>query len=120
MASGKVWEFLPHLLHTRLLITTWRVVMLYAAIIICQVLNYAYNANIYGEIALAEVWMLFKGSIYFGNLSVVYSVGLFLLLSILPASDGVWHSRAYRYTLFACYILPVALVLLASNMGDIV
>lgn len=120
MAFSKVREFLPHLAHTRLAITAWRVVMLYAAIIISQILNYAYNADLYGDIAYSEVWMLFKGSIYFGNLSVVYTVGLFLVLSIIPVTDKIWHSRAYRYMLFASYILPVVFVLLASNMGDIV
>ena len=119
----RVWMALRQrscqLLNTRIAISIWRVMMLYMALSICRATFYYYNADIIGDIASNEVWMLFKGAMQFDSASICYTMSLFLLMSFVPMSDRVWNKRLYQRILFWLYIIPAA-IMLAANMGDAV
>ena len=105
--------------HTRLAITAWRILQTYVALQLTHLIFYIYNYDLVGDVATEEIWLLFKGSILFDNASIIYSLSLFILLSILPLPLRIWQSKGYRRAMFWAYVIPVA-VMLAFNFGDII
>lgn len=104
---------------TRIAISIWRILMLYIALMLCRMTFYYHNADILGDIASNEIWMLFKGATTFDSASICYTMSLFLLLSFIPMPDKAWNSRVYQRTLFWLYIIPVVIMLVA-NLGDVI
>ena len=117
--GSKLYAWGKMAIHTRSAITIWRVLMLYIAMQICRAIFYFYNKDLIGTIEGEEIWQLFKGSILFDNASIMYTIGLYLLLTILPVSESIWNNKWYRRVTFGIYILPVALML-TINLGDAV
>ena len=115
----QIKDMLTRATHTRLMITVWRVVMLYMALTICHISFYLYNQDLVGDISINEAWPLFKGMMRFDGVSASYTLLLFFIFAILPFSERIWNSKWYRWTMFACYIIPVGMTL-AINMGDVV
>ncbi len=92
-----------------------RTAMLYAAFFVARVIFYINNADGIDTIASGEIWPLFKGSLVFDTVSILYVNALFIVLSLLP-----WKLRErgwYQKGLFWIYIVTNA-VALAVNMSD--
>ena len=75
---------MKRLLHTPLALLVWRIVLLYAVLMLCRTAFYLYNAAVLGPLTWAEVWPLLAGALKFDTASVVYADGVFILLSLLP------------------------------------
>ena len=117
--AAKIYEWGRVALRTRAAITVWRILMIYVALQICRATFYFYNKDLIGTIESEEIWLLFKGSLVFDNASIMYSLALYMILTLFPVSQNIWNNKWYRWVTFGIYILPVAIMLIA-NLGDVV
>ena len=106
------------LLHTPLALLVWRIVLLYAVLMLCRTAFYLYNAAVLGPLTWAEVWPLLAGALKFDTASVVYADGVFILLSLLPLP--LRERRWYRAVLFWYYVAVNAVLVVATNLADTV
>ena len=106
------------LLHTPLALLVWRIVLLYAVLMLCRTAFYLYNAAVLGPLTWAEVWPLLAGALKFDTASVVYADGVFILLSLLPLR--LRERRWYRGMLFWYYVIVNAVLIAAANLADTV
>ena len=106
------------LLHTPLALLVWRIVLLYAVLMLCRTAFYLYNAAVLGPLTWAEVWPLLAGALKFDTASVVYAYGVFILLSLLPLR--LRERRWYRAVLFWYYVAVNAVLVVATNLADTV
>ena len=109
---------MKRLLHTPLALLVWRIVLLYAVLMLCRTAFYLYNAAVLGPLTWAEVWPLLAGALKFDTASVVYADGVFILLSLLPLPlrERCW----YRAVLFWYYVAVNAVLVVATNLADTV
>lgn len=101
--------------HTTLLIR--RVAMLYAVLALARVIFLLYNLSLMGEVE--SWWMLFKGSLQFDTVSILYSEGVWIVLALLPLPLFIREHRVWQKSLFWIYIVIGAIVL-AINFSDVV
>ena len=106
------------LLHTPLALLVWRIVLLYAVLMLCRTAFYLYNAAVLGPLTWAEAWPLLAGALKFDTASVVYADGVFILLSLLPLP--LRERRWYRAVLFWYYVAVNAVLVVATNLADTV
>ncbi len=109
---------MKRLLHTPLALLVWRIVLLYAVLMLCRTAFYLYNAAVLGPLTWAEVWPLLAGALKFDTASVVYADGVFILLSLLPLP--LRERRWYRAMLFWYYVAVNAVLVVATNLADTV
>ena len=109
---------MKRLLHTPLALLVWRIVLLYAVLMLCRTAFYLYNAAVLGPLTWAEVWPLLAGALKFDTASVVYADGVFILLSLLPLR--LRERRWYRAVLFWYYVAVNAVLVVATNLADTV
>ena len=109
---------MKRLLHTPLALLVWRIVLLYAVLMLCRTAFYLYNAAVLGPLTWAEVWPLLAGALKFDTASVVYADGVFILLSLLPLP--LRERRWYRAVLFWYYVAVNAVLVVATNLADTV
>lgn len=109
---------MKHLLHTPLALLVWRIVLLYAVLMLCRTAFYLYNAAVLGPLTWAEAWPLLAGALKFDTASVVYADGVFILLSLLPLP--LRERRWYRAVLFWYYVAVNAVLVVATNLADTV
>ena len=109
---------MKRLLHTPLALLVWRIVLLYAVLMLCRTAFYLYNAAVLGSLTWAEAWPLLAGALKFDTASVVYADGVFILLSLLPLP--LRERRWYRAVLFWYYIAVNAVLVVATNLADTV
>ena len=109
---------MKRLLHTPLALLVWRIVLLYAVLILCRTAFYLYNAAVLGPLTWAEAWPLLAGALKFDTASVVYADGVFILLSLLPLP--LRERRWYRAVLFWYYVAVNAVLVVATNLADTV
>ena len=64
---------MKRLLHTPLALLVWRIVLLYAVLMLCRTAFYLYNAAVLGPLTWAEAWTLLAGALKFDTASVVYA-----------------------------------------------
>ena len=109
---------MKRLLHTPLALLVWRIVLLYAVLMLCRTAFYLYNAAVLGPLTWAEAWPLLAGALKFDTASVVYADGVFILLSLLPLPlrERCW----YRAVLFWYYVAVNAVLVVATNLADTV
>ena len=107
---------MKRLLHTPLALLVWRIVLLYAVLMLCRTAFYLYNAAVLGPLTWAEAWPLLAGALKFDTASVVYADGVFILLSLLPLRERRW----YRAVLFWYYVAVNAVLVVATNLADTV
>ena len=105
-------------LHTPLALLVWRIVLLYAVLMLCRTAFYLYNAAVLGPLTWAEAWPLLAGALKFDTASVVYADGVFILLSLLPLP--LRERRWYRAVLFWYYVAVNAVLVVATNLADTV
>lgn len=106
------------LLRTPLGMLVWRLVLLYAVLMLCRVAFYLYNATQLGALSAGEIASLLTGALKFDTASVVYADGLFILLSLLPFH--VRERRWYRGVLYGYYVAVNSLLVVATNLADTV
>ena len=106
------------LLRTPLGMLVWRLVLLYAVLMLCRIAFYLYNAAQLGTLTFAEIGPLLAGALKFDTASVVYADGLFILLSLLPLL--VREKRWYRSLLYGYYVAINSLLVVATNLADTV
>ncbi len=94
----------------------WRLLPLYAVLMICRIVFYYYNASLLGGIGADEVWMLLKGSLVFDTISVLYLNSLFIALSIVPLR--VRGHRLYQRALFWIYMITNSAGIVVLNLAD--
>ncbi len=109
---------MKRLLHTPLALLMWRIVLLYAVLMLCRTAFYLYNAAVLGPLTWAEAWTLLAGALKFDTASVVYADGVFILLSLLPLR--LRERRWYRAVLFWYYVAVNAVLVAATNLADTV
>ena len=109
---------MKRLLHTPLALLVWRIVLLYAVLMLCRTAFYLYNAAVLGPLTWAEAWPLLAGALKFDTASVVYADGVFILLSLLPLLLRERHW--YRAVLFWYYVAVNAVLVVATNLADTV
>ena len=109
---------MKRLLHTPLALLVWRIVLLYAVLMLCRTAFYLYNAAVLGPLTWAEAWPLLAGALKFDTASVVYADGVFILLSLLPLP--LRERRWYRAVLFRYYVAVNAVLVVATNLADAV
>ena len=109
---------LSRLLHTPLALLVWRIVLLYAVLMLCRAAFYIYNAAELGPLAWSELGQLLAGSLKFDTASVVYADGVFILLSLMPLH--LRERRWYRAMLFWYYVVVNSLLVTATNLADTV
>ena len=109
---------MKRLLHTPLAMLVWRIVLLYAVLMLCRTAFYLYNAAVLGPLTWAEAWTLLAGALKFDTASVVYADGVFILLSLLPLP--LRERRWYRAVLFWYYVAVNAVLVVATNLADTV
>lgn len=96
------------LLHTPVGMLVWRLVVLYAVLLLCRVVFYLYNAQLIGPIPGSEVMTLLAGALKFDTASVVYADGIFILLALLPLR--LRQRRWYRRLMFGYYVVVNSLL----------
>lgn len=106
------------LLHTPVGMLVWRLVVLYAVLLLCRVVFYLYNAQLIGPIPGSEVMTLLAGALKFDTASVVYADGIFILLALLPLR--LRQRRWYRRLMFGYYVAVNSLLVVATNLADTV
>ena len=112
-------ENLPgRLIRTPLGMLVWRIVVLYAVLMICRAVFYLYNAALIGPLSPGEIAQLLAGALKFDTSSVIYADGVFILLSLLPLH--VRERRWYRGVMFGYYVAVNSLLVVATNLADTV
>lgn len=106
------------LLHTPVGMLVWRLVVLYAVLLLCRVVFYLYNAQLIGPISVSEGMTLLAGALKFDTASVVYADGIFILLALLPLR--LRQRRWYRRLMFGYYVAVNSLLVVATNLADTV
>lgn len=106
------------LLHTPVGMLVWRLVVLYAVLLLCRAVFYLYNAQLIGPIPGSEVMTLLAGALKFDTASVVYANGIFILLALLPLR--LRQRRWYRRLMFGYYVVVNSLLVVATNLADTV
>lgn len=102
---------MKRLLHTPLALLVWRIVLLYAVLMLCRTAFYLYNAAVLGPLTWAEAGPLLAGALKFDTASIIYADGAFILLSLLPLR--LRERRWYRAVQFWYYV-AINAVLIAT------
>ena len=109
---------MKRLLHTPLALLVWRIVLLYAVLMLCRTAFYLYNAAVLGPLTWAEAGPLLAGALKFDTASIIYADGAFILLSLLPLR--LRERRWYRAVQFWYYVAFNAVLIAATNLADTV
>lgn len=109
---------MKRLLHTPLALLVWRIVLLYAVLMLCRTAFYLYNAAVLGPLTWAEAGPLLAGALKFDTASIIYADGAFILLSVLPLR--LRERRWYRAVQFWYYVAVNAVLIAATNLADTV
>ncbi|SEA26427.1 Phosphoglycerol transferase MdoB [Alistipes timonensis JC136] len=107
---------MKRLLHTPLALLVWRIVLLYAVLMLCRTAFYLYNAAVLGPLTWAEAGPLLAGALKFDTASIIYADGAFILLSLLPLR--LRERRWYRAVQFWYYVAVNAVLIAATNLAD--
>lgn len=95
----------------------WRLALVYLVLTVCRLIFWLYNYSLIGPVALAEMPALLRGALVFDTATVLYTNGLFILLSLLPLRSR--SRRPYRSVLFILYMVVNGLTV-AINLADCV
>ena len=111
---------MKRLLHTPIFLLTWRIVLLYAVLMLCRAVFYLYNYELLGPLSWHEAGQLLCGALKFDTASIVYANGLFVLLSLLPLPRRIRERRWWGKLRYGYYVVVNALLVVAVNMADCV
>ncbi len=94
----------------------WRVALLYLLLALLRVVFYIYNNPLIEQIDSSELLDIIHGSFTFDTVSIIYTSGLWLILSLIPIRSRT--KSWYQKTLFWIYMLLGALPIVISNCAD--
>lgn len=107
---------MERLLRTPLVLTLWRILLLYGVMMLCRGIFWAYNAEAIGP--LNNWGQLLHGAWMFDTASLVYANLLFVVLSLFPHP---WRERrGWQRMLFGYYVVVNSLLVVALNLADTV
>lgn len=107
---------MKRLFHTPVALLAWRLVLLYAVLMLCRAVFWLYNADLLGGLADGEIWPLLRGAVKFDTASIVYADGLFIVLSLVPLH--VRERRWWRNLCFGYYVAVNSLLVVGANLAD--
>lgn len=104
-------------IHNSITVLAWRLLIVYAALLLLRSIFYLLNADTLGTVTWAEIPALFYGGILFDTANICYCYGLFIVLSLLPlrSRDRVW---CRRMLLWMWGVISAVVVLI--NLSDAV
>ena len=102
-------------LRTYPMLTLWRTVLLFIALMLCRVVFALYNLEIFGTFEWNEIPNLIYGGIRFDIISLCYAYSLWILFSLLPLRAR--EKRAYSNALYWYYVV-VGFICVAINISD--
>ncbi|MCD8185957.1 MAG: sulfatase-like hydrolase/transferase [Rikenellaceae bacterium] len=94
----------------------YRILLLYAAWMLCRIGFYGYNAELLGSLSGAEIPFLLAGSLLFDSVSIFYLNIPFIVLSLLPLRAR--EHKSYQQMLLWLFVLVNSLGLMV-NLADI-
>ncbi|GHV01258.1 sulfatase [Bacteroidia bacterium] len=103
---------------SNLTILALRMAIIYALLMVCRIVFYAYNySELGGALGRGEFWSLLEGALVFDTVSVLYAYGVFVILSLLP-----WRLRERRWygKMLFCYFAVVTFLVVSINFSDVV
>ena len=106
------------LLHTPLALVVRRIGVVYAVLLIGQLLFWLWNREQLGPIGWSEAGAPLRGALLFDTASAVYADGVFVLLSLLPFRFR--ERRWYGSLLFGYYTVVNFVLVVALNLADAV
>ncbi|RYD86823.1 MAG: LTA synthase family protein, partial [Sphingobacteriales bacterium] len=71
-------------LKSRLGVLFARLLIVYLVFMLCRLAFYSFNTTLIDPLNQTPFWQLFKGSLMFDTVSIIYLNMLFVLLSLLP------------------------------------
>lgn len=97
-------------------LVAWRVALLYLLLALLRSIFYIYNRELIEDISAPEFLDIIVGSFTFDTVSILYTSGLWLVLSLLPirSRTKLWYQRV----LFWIYMSLSALLIIVSNFAD--
>ncbi len=107
---------MQRLLHTPPALVVRRIGLLYAVLLVSQLLFWLWNREQLGPIGWSEAGALLRGAMLFDTASVAYADGTFILLSLLPFHfrERSWYSNL----LFGYYVVVNFVLIVALNLAD--
>ncbi len=107
---------MQRLLHTPPALVVRRIGLLYAVLLVSQLLFWLWNREQLGPIGWSDAGALLRGALLFDTASVAYADGTFILLSLLPfhLRERSWYSNL----LFGYYVVVNFVLIVALNLAD--
>ncbi len=107
---------MQRLLHTPPALVVRRIGLLYAVLLVSQLLFWLWNREQLGPIGWSDAGALLRGALLFDTASVAYADGTFILLSLLPFHfrERSWYSNL----LFGYYVVVNFVLIVALNLAD--
>ena len=109
---------LKRLSNTAAALTLWRVLLLYAVMMLCRIIFTLCNLDSFSHFTWAELPALIAGSLQFDTASLVYIDGLWLVLSLLPFRFR--EKEVWQKSLFRLYFTVNTLGIICINLADAV
>ena len=101
---------------SRLAVLGARLLIVYIVFMLCRVAFYSFNSQLIDPLNQTPFWQLFKGSLMFDTVSIIYINMLFVLLSLLPLR--IAEHPTYQKATFWVFMVTNALGLMI-NVADI-
>lgn len=86
--------------------------MIYFIYFLCRILFYLFNYNLFGEIAIGDLFRSFFYGLRFDSYTIAFSNSLFILLSVIPA--GFVQKSTYKQFLKWLFIITNSVFILLS------
>lgn len=104
-------------LHNSVTVLAWRLLIVYALLLVLRIIFYLFNTDTLGPMTWGELPGLLSGSLLFDTANICYGYCLFIVLSLLPLR--VRERQWYRRMLFGIWI-AVGGVIVLMNLADTV
>ncbi|MFI3247676.1 MAG: LTA synthase family protein [Rikenellaceae bacterium] len=97
-------------------LVAWRVALLYMLLALLRVIFYLYNRELIEEISAPEILEIIQGSFAFDTVSILYTSGLWLILSLLPIRQRTrsWYQKGLLWLYMIVSVVPI----IVSNFAD--
>ena len=93
-----------------------RLLLVYVLLFLCRIVFYVVNTDSLGSIAPGELGSLFRGSLVFDTVSVLYANAVFIFFSFFPFR--LREKKGYRKFLFWVYTLVNGSFVVVLNLAD--
>ncbi|MFI3269587.1 MAG: LTA synthase family protein [Rikenellaceae bacterium] len=104
------------LLRSYTVLVAWRVALLYLLLALLRLIFYIYNNELIEPLSSGGFGAALQGAFKFDTVSVIYSSGAWLILSLLPVRFR--GADLYQRILFWLYMVSVVATIVVSNLAD--